>query len=71
MNEAPRPSELGDERTPVATEAEQSPTPADPASEPGPRGTIARYPMWLIIGAVIVFALAAIYLAWVAAPVGP
>jgi hypothetical protein len=68
MHETPRPDELGDERTPVATEAEQRPTAADPRSEPGITGTAARYPLWLIVGAVVIIGLIAVYLAWLVAP---
>jgi hypothetical protein len=64
MNESPRPDQLDqEERTPVSTEAEQAPTPADPASDPGVSGTASRYPLWLIVGAVVLFALVALYLA--------
>ena len=71
MTESPRPSDVGDERTPVATEAEQSSTPPDPASESGATGAVARYPIWLIVGAVVIFALVALYLAWILVPAGP
>lgn len=67
MRESPRPEDVGDERTPVATEDEMMPDDrgaADPRSEPGLTGSEARFPYWLIIGAVVIIALVAIYLAW-------
>ena len=68
MQGSPRPDDLGDERTPVATDAEQQRTAPDPRSEPGVRGAIARYPLWLIVGSVVVIGLILIYLAWFIAP---
>lgn len=62
--ESPRPEELGDQRTPVAPEPDDRPAAADPRSEPGVKGTAARFPYWLIVGAFVIFALVALYLAW-------
>lgn len=62
MKESSRPEHLGDERTPVITDAEQERTPADPDSNSGVSGIAARYPLWLIVGAVVLFALVALYL---------
>lgn len=69
MHEAPRPDELGEQRTPVAPEPEEdAPSAADPRSDPGVRGTAARFPYWLIVATVIVGALILLYLAWTIFP---
>jgi hypothetical protein len=64
MHEAPRPDELGEQRTPVAPEPKDEPGATDPRSEPGARGAVAKVPYWFIVGAVIVVAVVALYLAW-------
>jgi hypothetical protein len=64
MQESPRPEDLDDQRTPVAPEPPDRPSAADPRSEPGLRGTVARLPYWFIVVAVIIFALIALYLVW-------
>jgi type VI protein secretion system component VasF len=68
MYESPRPDQVGDERTPLATEPEQSRSPADPRSESGAAGVAARYPLWLIVGGFIIFALVLLYIVWEIAP---
>ncbi|MDP8904335.1 MAG: hypothetical protein M3N29_03305 [Chloroflexota bacterium] len=69
MRESPRPDDIGEQRTPVAPEPpETQRSAADPRSDPGPRGLLARYPYWFVVVAVIVFALILLYLAWTAAP---
>jgi len=68
MTESPRPEDLGEQRTAVAPEpADDSPT-ADPRSEPGRRGGLARVPYWLIVGAVLIVAIVALYFAGVIFP---
>lgn len=64
MYESPRPDDVGDERTPVATEPEQRSTPPDPRSDPGAPGVARRYPLWLIVGAFVIFALVLLYILW-------
>lgn len=68
MHEAPRPEDLGEQRTPIAPEPEDEPSAVDPRSEPGARGALARLPYWFIVAAVIVLALLALYLVWTVFP---
>jgi hypothetical protein len=68
MHESPRPEDLGEQRTPVAPEPEDRPAAVDPRSETGPRGGLAKVPYWVIVGAVIVVAAVALYLAWTVFP---
>jgi hypothetical protein len=64
MEESPRPDDLGDQRTPVGPEPEdERAEAADPRSEPGLRGALARVPYWFVVAAVIVAALILLYLA--------
>jgi hypothetical protein len=37
----------------------------------GVKATAARYPLWLIIGGFVIFALVVLFLAWIAVPAGP
>ena len=71
MNEAPRPEDTDDERPPVAAYPHEEAAAADPASKPGPSGTVARYPLWVIIGVFVVVALVALFIARVLVPAGP
>lgn len=68
MHESQRPEDLGDRRTAIATEPDDDAAAADPRSEPGARGTVARLPYWFIVGAVALAAAAILYLAWTAFP---
>jgi hypothetical protein len=69
MYESPRPDELGEQRTPVAPEPEdRDRSAADPRSEPGPRGTVARMPYWFIVLAVVAVGLVALFLAYLVFP---
>ncbi len=68
MHESPRPEDVGEQRTPVAPEPADEPAQADPRSEPGPVGTLARLPYWFIVGAVIIIALIALALSGVVFP---
>lgn len=69
MQESPRPEDIGDQRTPVSPEEEEdTPSAADPRSEPGAPGVAARMPLWLIVGGFVIFALVALYLAWLLMP---
>ena len=68
MQESPRPEDIGDQRTPVATEEPDRQSAVDPGSEPGPAAGASRLPLWLIVGAVVIFALLALYLAGTFSP---
>jgi hypothetical protein len=68
MQESPRPDDLGDQRTPVGPEPADEPSAADPRSEPGAAGAAARVPYWLVVIAVVVIALVALYLAGIVFP---
>ncbi|HUG47307.1 MAG TPA: hypothetical protein VMP67_02730 [Candidatus Limnocylindria bacterium] len=68
MNEAPRPQDLGEQRTPVGPEPEDDTATADPRSEPGAKGAAARLPYWLVVGAVLLFAIIALYFAGIMFP---
>jgi hypothetical protein len=68
MQESPRPDDLGEQRTPVGPEPPDRTAAADPRSEPGWRGSVARMPYWFIVLAVIVIAVIALYLAGVIFP---
>jgi hypothetical protein len=64
MTDSPRPDDLGEQRTPVAPEPnDDDQSAADPRSEPGARGAVARVPYWLIVGAVLLVAVLALYFA--------
>lgn len=64
MQESPRPDDLGEQRTAVGPEpSDEHPSSADPRSEPGASGTVARVPYWFIVLAVVIVALIALYLA--------
>ena len=71
MNEAPRPHDSGGDRTSSTRDPHDEAAAADPASKPGPSGTVARYPLWVIIGVFIVVALVALFIARVFVPAGP
>lgn len=71
MNEAPRPQDSGEERTSGPIDPHDEAAAADPASKPGPSGTVARYPLWVIIGVFVVVALLALFIARVLVPAGP
>ena len=45
-------------------------TPVDPRTEPGARGTAARFPYWLIVGAFLIFAAIVLCVAWAVLPPG-
>jgi len=69
MRESPRPEDLGEQRTPIAPEpAEGDRSAADPHSEPGPRGVLARYPYWIFVLVVVIVAVIALAFAWATAP---
>ena len=70
MDESPRPQDLGEQRTPIGPEPDddEGRSAVDPRSEPGVRGTVASLPYWVIVLAVILVALVALYLAWLAFP---
>jgi len=69
MSEAPRPEDLGEQRTPVAPEpGEDQRSAADPRSDPGLGGAVARLPYWFIVIGFVFFALIALALAWAAFP---
>lgn len=64
MYESPRPEDLGEQRTRVDAQAEVSTSAPDPRSEPGPAGVAGRFPVWVIVGGVVVIVLIALYLAF-------
>ena len=64
MYESPRPDDLGDQRTRQDTQQDDADLEADPRSEPGLAGAVARFPLWLIVSGVLLLALIAIYFAW-------
>lgn len=69
MTESPRPEDLGEQRTPVSPEpAETEPSAADPRSDPGARGLLARYPYWFVVIGVVVVAIIALLFAFNVAP---
>jgi hypothetical protein len=68
MHESPRPDDLGDQRTDIDPEPSDQRDAADPRSEPGVAGAASRYPYWLIVGGFLVFALVALYIAWLLWP---
>ena len=71
MNEAPPSHDQADDRMSSASDPHEEAAAADPASKPGPRGTVARYPLWVIIGVVVAVAIVALLLARVFVPAGP
>jgi hypothetical protein len=69
MSEAPRPEDLGEQRTPVAPEPpEDRRSAVDPRSEPGPEGTVARYPYWLVVVVGVLAAVVVLTLVWLSFP---
>ena len=70
MDDSPRPQDVGDQRTPVGPEPEydEAGSATDPRDQPGIRGTVANLPYWVIVLAVILVALVALYLAWLVLP---
>jgi hypothetical protein len=71
MNEAPRPHDSGEDLTSTSRNTHDQAAAADPASKPGLSGTVARYPLWVIIGVFVVVALLALFIARVFVPAGP
>jgi hypothetical protein len=71
MSQEPRSDDLRHEPGPAGANANHEFTGRDGDGDSGAAGTVARYPLWLIIGAVVVFALVALYLAFMAVPAGP
>jgi hypothetical protein len=70
MDETPRPVEQRGDTTAVPDAVEARRVDAD-RDEPAAARTAAKYPLWLIIGGFVLFALVALYLAWMLVPVGP
>jgi hypothetical protein len=69
MTEAPRPDDLGDQRTPVAPEPnEDRRSAADPRSESGIQGAAANFPYWFVVIGVVFAAVIALTLVWVVFP---
>jgi hypothetical protein len=69
MSEAPRPEDLGEQRTRVGPEpAEEQPSAADPRSEPGARGALSQFPYWFVVVGVVVVAVIVLTLVWVVFP---
>lgn len=69
MTESPRPEDLGEQRTPVAPEpVEDERSAADPRSESGPRGAVAKFPYWLVVFGVVLAAVVVLTLVWLVFP---
>ncbi|HVM30365.1 MAG TPA: hypothetical protein VM305_06305 [Candidatus Limnocylindrales bacterium] len=69
MSEAPRPDDLGEQRTPVAPEPEEHrEAAADPRSDSGVQGAAASFPYWFVVVGVVFAAVIALTLVWVVFP---
>ncbi|HWH36663.1 MAG TPA: hypothetical protein VNT28_02675 [Candidatus Limnocylindrales bacterium] len=69
MSEAPRPEDLGDQRTPVAPEPpEDGRSIADPRSDEGVSGAAARFPYWFVVIGVVLVAAVVLAFVWLVLP---
>jgi hypothetical protein len=69
MSEAPRPEDLGEQRTPVAPEPrEDRPAAVEPRSEPGLSGAAKQFPYALVVVGVVFAAVLVLTLVWLVFP---